>query len=342
MIAVLVVVVSAFVFSAVLTRQFSDPASRMHFLDHPNERSLHTNPTPRTGGVAINAGLLVATVVGLAFSDGTGQLAWLGAAGLLVAGLSFLDDIKGVSVANRFIGHMLAAGVVMVGGLILPGLDLPGLAWHWPVWVGVVFTALYLVWMINLYNFMDGMDGFAGGMAVVGFGTLAVLGALTGHIVFFVANLTVAAAAAGFLLFNFPPARIFMGDTGSSVLGLLAGGLSLWGVVDRVFPFWVAVLTFSPFIVDASVTLVRRLLCGERVWQAHKTHYYQRLVQLGWGHHKTVVVEYGLMLACGACAVVGAQVGVTGQWLILIGWCLIYPALMLLVSRLEQRATTHA
>jgi len=342
MIAALFALAGAFALSSILTRQFCDPASRLHFLDHPNERSLHTNPTPRTGGVAINAGLFLAAVVGLIFSDASGPLAWLSAASLLVAGFSFLDDMKGISVASRFIGHMIAAAVVMMGGLILPGLDLPGFSWHWPVWVGVAFTALYLVWMINLYNFMDGMDGFAGGMAVIGFGTLAMLGLLAGHWFLFIASLVVAAAASGFLLFNFPPARIFMGDTGSSVLGLLAGGFSLWGVVDRVFPFWVAVLVFSPFIVDASVTLVRRLLRGELVWEGHKTHYYQRLVQLGWGHRKTVILEYGLMLACGASAVLGTQVGTASQWLILIGWCFIYPALMLLVSRLERRAITPA
>jgi UDP-N-acetylmuramyl pentapeptide phosphotransferase/UDP-N-acetylglucosamine-1-phosphate transferase len=342
MITALIAVVGAFLLSAFLTRQFCDPTSRLHFLDHPNERSLHTNPTPRTGGVAINAGLLLAAVMGVVFSEGNGHLAWLVLAASLVAMISFLDDIKGVSVASRFLGHVIAAGLVMTGGLILPGLELPGLAWSWPVWAGVAFSVPFLVWMINLYNFMDGMDGFAGGMAVIGFGTLAVLAALAGHLGLFFANLAVAAAAAGFLLFNFPPARIFMGDTGSSVLGLLAGGMSLWGVVDRVFPFWAAILAFSPFIVDASVTLVRRLLRGERVWQAHKTHYYQRLVQSGWGHRKTVMVEYGLMLACGASAVLGMQVGTASQWLILVGWCLIYPVLMLLVSRLERRATTPA
>jgi UDP-N-acetylmuramyl pentapeptide phosphotransferase/UDP-N-acetylglucosamine-1-phosphate transferase len=187
---------------------------------------------------------------------------------------------------------------------------------------------------------MDGMDGFAGGMGVIGFGTLALLGGLAGNVAFLSVNLVIASAVAGFLVFNFPPARIFMGDTGSAALGLLAGGVSLWGAREGVFPFWIAVLVFSPFIVDATVTLLGRLRRGERVWQAHKTHYYQRLVQSGWGHRKTVIVEYGLMLACGASAVVGVHVGTTAQWLILVGWCLIYPALMRLVARLEQRVTT--
>jgi len=186
------------------------------------------------------------------------------------------------------------------------------------------------------------MDGFAGGMAVWGFGSFAVLGLMAGNMTFVGVSLVVAAAAAGFLVFNFPPARIFMGDTGSATLGLLAGGLSLWGSRDRVFPFWAAVLVFSPFIVDATVTLMRRLGRGERVWQAHRTHYYQRLVQSGWGHRKTVLAEYGLMAACGASAVVGTRLDSAGQWLTIIGWCLAYPILMVLVTRLERRALTSA
>jgi len=334
----LVAVFGAFLVSAVLTRQFCDPASRLHFLDHPNERSLHTNPTPRTGGVAINAGLLLAAVVYQAFSDDIGLLVWLSAACLLVAVLSFVDDMKGVSVAGRFLGHTIAAGVVMAGGLILPGLELPGLAWSWPAWAGIVFTAIYLVWMINLYNFMDGMDGFAGGMAVIGFGTLALLGLLAGHQLFFMASLVVAAAACGFLLFNFPPARIFMGDTGSSVLGLLVGGFSLWGVEEQVFPFWVAILVFSPFIVDASVTLVRRLTRGERVWKAHKTHFYQRLVQSGWGHRKTLLYEYILMVACGFSAVVSHSLSQQWQIALLLFWVAAYPLLMAGVHLVEKKA----
>lgn len=339
--SMLITVLSAFVLTAVLTRQFCNPTSRLHFLDHPNERSLHTRPTPRTGGVAISVGLFAAAVIGWTYWVNTVALAWLGAASLLVAGISFLDDIKGISVAGRLFGHSVAAGLVVgMGGLLLPTLELPGLVWQGPVWAGALFSVLYLVWMINLYNFMDGMDGFAGGMAVFGFGTFALLGMLAGHSLFFGVNLVVAAAAAGFLLFNFPPARIFMGDTGSSVLGLLAGSLSLWGVIDKVFPFWLAILTFSPFIVDATVTLLRRLLQRrERVWVAHKTHYYQRLVQLGWGHRKTVLAEYTLMLSCAGCAVWAATSSTWIQSAILGFWVLAYLLLAVLVHALQRRRT---
>jgi UDP-N-acetylmuramyl pentapeptide phosphotransferase/UDP-N-acetylglucosamine-1-phosphate transferase len=191
--------------------------------------------------------------------------------------------------------------------------------------------------MLNLYNFMDGMDGIAGGMAVFGFGTFAVFGLLAGATLFSVLNLIIAAAALGFLVFNFPPARIFMGDVGSSTLGLLAAALSLWGVRDGIFPFWIALLVFSPFIVDATVTLLRRLWRRERIWHAHKTHYYQRLVQAGWGHRKTVLLEYAIMLGCGISALWSMRATDEIQMAILIAWILFYFAFFFWVSRIARQ-----
>jgi UDP-N-acetylmuramyl pentapeptide phosphotransferase/UDP-N-acetylglucosamine-1-phosphate transferase len=192
--------------------------------------------------------------------------------------------------------------------------------------------------MINLYNFMDGMDGFAGGMAVIGFSTLAWLGRADAG--FAAVCLTVAAASAGFLIHNFPPAKIFLGDTGSTTLGFLAAACSLWGSKADLFPFWVALLVFSPFIVDATVTLLRRLLRGEKVWEAHRKHYYQRLVLLGWGHRRTVLVEYALMLACAGSAELAIHLSPAGQATLAAGWLLIYGLLMWGVGRLERRRAT--
>jgi UDP-N-acetylmuramyl pentapeptide phosphotransferase/UDP-N-acetylglucosamine-1-phosphate transferase len=329
----------AFVVSALLTRRFCDPASRLHLLDHPNERSLHTRPTPRTGGVAILAGLLSAALFGWIGPGGPTLDFGLVVGVALLAVLSFLDDRYGLPVGVRLPGHLAASALLVFGGLSLPALSLPGWEWPWPTWIGTSFSLLFLIWMVNLYNFMDGMDGFAAGMAVIGYGTFALLGYLAGNQSFILLSLVVAAAAGGFLLFNFPPARIFMGDTGSSVLGLLAGGLSIWGVRDGVFPFWVALLVFSPFIVDATATLLRRLRRGERVWEAHKTHYYQRLVQSGWGHRKTVLSEYALMLACGFSALLAQRLEAGGQGAVILFWCLAYPALMFAVHRLEKNKT---
>lgn len=323
--------------SAWLTRSLADPRSRFQILDHPNERSLHSRPTPRTGGVAIVTSMLAGLALVAIAGEARAELPWLVAGVAILAGVSFLDDRRGLPVRIRLAGQFAAAAMLAGGGLVLPSVSLPGAEWAWPAGGGAVFSLLFLVWMANLYNFMDGMDGFAGGMGVVGFGTLALLGHLSGNTAVFAVNLVIAAAAGGFLLFNFPPARIFMGDTGSAVLGLLAGGMGLWGAHEGAYPFWAALLAFSPFIVDATVTLVRRLLQGKRVWEAHRTHYYQRLVQLGWGHRKTVLLEYLLMVACGASAVGAVGRPVEVQWAVIGCWGVGYATLALGVRALERR-----
>lgn len=327
--------------SAWLTRCFSQPDSRWYIVDHPNERSLHTRPTPRTGGVAIAAAIAVGVLFALFWLEADmGRLAWLGAGGLLVAGISFLDDRLDLSPALRFVVQVLVAALLVNTGFSITHVDLPGVSFVLEGTVGVAVSGLFIVWMMNLYNFMDGMDGFAGGMSVIGFATLGWLGAAAGHDLFALLSLVVAAAALGFLFFNFPPARIFMGDVGSSVLGLLAAAMSLWGISERVFPFWTPVLVFSPFIFDATATLIRRLYKGERVWRAHKTHYYQRLVQLGWGHRRTVLREYGLMIGCALSAIWAISSSVLIQWLVIGGWVVAYGLLArFVISREAQHAS---
>jgi UDP-N-acetylmuramyl pentapeptide phosphotransferase/UDP-N-acetylglucosamine-1-phosphate transferase len=340
MISLLAISVFAFVLSAFLTRRYCDPTSRLYLLDHPNDRSLHTRPTPRTGGVAIFVALAGAVAIWSLGADSISALYGLVAGAIFIAALSFIDDRKGLSVSTRLPGHLFAAVLLVIGGLSLSEFSLPGMVLYWPEWLGVLFSILFLTWMINLYNFMDGMDGLAAGMAVIGFGTFALFGYMAGNLIFLAINLIIVSAVSGFLMFNFPPARIFMGDTGSSLLGLLAGGLSIWGARDEVFPFWVALLVFSPFIVDATTTLVRRLGNGERVWQAHKSHFYQRLVQSGWSHRKTAFYEYSLMLACGVSALSVLHLDTHWQTALILFWCLFYPLLMFGVHRKEKRTNS--
>jgi UDP-N-acetylmuramyl pentapeptide phosphotransferase/UDP-N-acetylglucosamine-1-phosphate transferase len=189
---------------------------------------------------------------------------------------------------------------------------------------------------------MDGMDGFAGGMAVVGFGTFALLGLTADQPLFAALSLVVSGAVGGFLVFNFPPARIFMGDTGSSALGLAAAGFSSWGAQLNVFPFWISILVFSPFIVDASVTLLRRSLRKEKIWQAHRTHYYQRLVQLGCGHRNTVLGEYVVILGCAATAIAVVGRGTACEVVAAVSWAIFYVVAGFSVSRWERRVASRA
>jgi UDP-N-acetylmuramyl pentapeptide phosphotransferase/UDP-N-acetylglucosamine-1-phosphate transferase len=311
--------------------------ARFTALDHPNERSLHTRPVPRGGGVAIVLAAVLTSAVGYHFTTLPSGFFILGAAGLVVAVISFIDDQRALSATIRIATHIFAAAVVVYAGYQLPHDLLPGYTLVPTRPVSIALTMLFVVWMTNLYNFMDGMDGFAGGMAVFGFGGFAIFGALADDVVFAFVNAIIAAAAGGFLLFNFPPARIFMGDVGAALLGFLAAAFTLWGGRDGVVPFWAALLLFSPFIVDATYTILRRGARRERIWEAHRTHIYQRLVQCGWGHRKTVLAEYVLMSTCLLTAVWATRHVLAVQQLVIAAWAITYAMLILAVARYERQ-----
>jgi len=333
-----VITLFAFAISAGLTRVLSHPSFRLRMLDHPNERSLHSVPTPRGGGVAIVSAILAMVIVQmLLHAQGPSIITWILVGALLIAGVSFLDDRFTIVPSYRLSVHFFAGVVLIFGGLTAKSLVLPGITWAWPAGLAIVASMLLILWLVNLYNFMDGMDGFAAGMTVIGFGVMAILGWSAKEPFFTGFNLVIAGSAAGFLVFNFPPARIFMGDVGSSTLGFLVAACILWASREGIFPVWIAIMIFSPFIVDATVTLVRRVLRRERIWEAHKSHYYQRLVELGWGHRKTVLWEYFLMVLCGLSAIIAMQLSVRYQWVVIMTWVTVYIILMLSVRRLETR-----
>lgn len=209
-------------------------------------------------------------------------------AAFALAAVSVLDDVRGLPVALRFLVHFVAA----VACLLALGLS----GW------ALLPAMLAVVWMTNLYNFMDGADGLAGGMATIGFGALALAAWLGGAPELAAFCAAVASASVAFLHFNFPPARVFMGDAGSIPLGFLAATLGIMGAMQDVWPWVFPLLVFSPFIIDSSVTLVRRALQGEKIWQAHRSHYYQRLVLMGASHRQLALASWGLMLICAGLA----------------------------------------
>lgn len=294
-------------------------------LDAPNARSLHRAPVPRTGGIGIHFGVVLAWLL---VQPGLPATLWLTFAILLAVSLA--DDIRGLPVSLRFTVSVLASGLLAATLL------------HEHVGVaGVLVATLAIAWMSNLYNFMDGSDGLAGGMAMFGFAFYGVAAALAGSTSFALANFSVAAAAAAFLVFNFHPARVFMGDVGSVPLGFLAGALGIVGWIERDWPWWFPALVFSPFIVDASVTLARRATRRERVWEAHRDHYYQRMVQLGWGHRGTALAGYALMLACGVLGLVATTAPVAGQMAIMAALVLAYAGMLIGIGRAWTRRS-HA
>lgn len=331
--ALVAVALLAFGASALLTQRL---AQGLGPLDHPNERSLHTRPIPRSGGLGVLAGVGLTLLALWLLAETSAQLPWLALALLLVAAVSFADDLKPLAPLVRLIGQAAAAVLLIAGGFVWDRLELPGLVWTFPFWLAWVLSLLLIVWMINLYNFMDGMDGLAGGMAVFGFASLAWFGWQGGETTYTLVCLGTAAAAGGFLLHNLPPARIFLGDVGSSSLGLVAAASALWGAQLGLFPLWVAGLIFSPFILDATWTLLVRLARGERIWQAHRSHHYQRLVLAGWGQRKTLIHAYGLMAAVAACALAAPRLTVGEQWLLMAAWGAIYWLIHLRIARIAQ------
>ena len=256
-------------------------------LDRPNERSLHETPVPRTGGLAVLAG--IASVLPFA-----GMRFWMPLLlAALLAAVSLYDDLRGLPRRARFAAHFAAAGV-LVWYLLSPMHP-----------AELVVLALAVVWITNLYNFMDGADGVAGGMAVVGFSAYAAGAALAGEGALAALCAAVAAASGAFLVHNFHPARLFLGDAGSIPLGFLAAALGIVGWRNDAWPLWFPLLVFGPFIGDATVTLARRLARREKVWEAHREHYYQRIVRMGMGHRGAALVGYALMAACAGLALAG-------------------------------------
>jgi UDP-N-acetylmuramyl pentapeptide phosphotransferase/UDP-N-acetylglucosamine-1-phosphate transferase len=217
-----------------------------------------------------------------------------------LAALCQIDDRRGLSARIRFAAQLLAVTVICA---VYP---LPVTWWVWPLLV------VAMVWMTNLYNFMDGADGLAGGMALIGFGTYAVA-AIPLALPLAGASASVAGAALGFLFFNRSPARLFLGDAGSIPLGFLAGTLGLIGWSAHAWAFWFPLMVFLPFIADASVTLARRLLRGERFWEAHREHFYQRMIQMDTGHGRTIRAWYALMLAGAMLALCMVNLDAKGQ-----------------------------
>lgn len=245
-------------------------------MDIPNARSSHTTPTPRGGGLAVVVPFLLAMLLlraaGLVPAD---ELHGLLLAGGAVAVVGFLDDHGHVPALWRLVVHFAAAagllGLVGPPGFSALGLSvLPGAAL-------VVVAVAYVVWLLNLYNFMDGIDGVAAGEGIAVAGGGALLAVLVGGGVELVLPpLVLMAALAGFLVWNAPPARIFMGDVGSGFVGITLAAFSLYAGRHHEALFWAWLILLGVFVTDATFTLLRRLLRGERVYEAHRSHAYQR------------------------------------------------------------------
>lgn len=298
-------------------------------VDHPNERSLHDHPIPRIGGIAVHAAAAIVAAAGCVLARipigiPTLLAAILAAAAALFV-FSLVDDRRSLSVRSRLFAQLACAGIVSF-------LALPPLPWAAGLAIGLCIM-LAIVWMTNLYNFMDGANGLASGMSVIGFGAYAWLAARHTDAALALVALALAGASLGFLRYNFGTARAFLGDSGSIPLGFFAGALGLYGWSVDVWRWWTPVAVFLPFVADASLTLLQRAVRGEKLWKAHREHAYQRLVLMGWSHSRVASWAYALMIVCAACAVALQDREATLQWLGIAGLALPVAAGWLFIER---------
>jgi UDP-N-acetylmuramyl pentapeptide phosphotransferase/UDP-N-acetylglucosamine-1-phosphate transferase len=311
-------------------------AMAKRIMDIPNARSSHSRPMPRAGGVGIVVTLCVATLVIASFA----QVHWPSmlvvlASALGVAAVGLMDDLRGLPAHVRFGVHVLAAAAAVTSGAridIIAGFSLGP--------AGPALSVLWIVAVTNIYNFMDGIDGIAAGVAVLAGLGLATLSTLHGDPLLVLLSSALAGSSLGFLVHNFPPASVFMGDVGSGFIGfvlavlvLLVGSTSSQG--NALLP---ASFVLAPFLVDATLTLARRVARGERWYEAHRSHYYQRLVILGYSHRVVSLLYYGLTLV----AIVGSIAYVWGPEglgiAILLASATPLVVLLIAVPRLESRA----
>ena len=276
--------IAVFILSLVLTWSVRRYALAKNIMDYPNHRSSHALPTPRGGGLAFVVAFLITVpfVAHLDLVTLAGSLALIGA-GLFLAVLGFLDDFNHIEAIWRLLGHFSACvlAVFWLGGM--PSITF--FAWTLPAnLIADAFAVIYLVWLLNLYNFMDGIDGLAGVEAVsVCLGAAGVYW-LSGIPGLMALPLLLAASVAGFLFWNFPPARIFMGDAGSSFLGFILGVLSIQSANINKAYFWSWLILLGVFIVDATFTLIRRACNGAKIHEAHRSHAYQQAASIFGGH----------------------------------------------------------
>lgn len=269
-------------------------------IDIPNDRSSHSAPTPRGGGLPIVAAVLTGVTALAIWRDVLSPLTlftWLGA-GVIVATIGWMDDRRSLSPRLRLLAHIAAALLTILGAGAFGEVRLPFVGSVVLGWVGVPLTLLWIVGLTNAYNFMDGIDGLAAGQAVVGGIFWTIIGWQTDIELIIWAGILISSASFGFLLHNWPPAQIFMGDVASGFLGFSFASLGLMAnhVPNREPFFGIGALLLSVFVFDSGYTFLRRVLKRESVFKAHRSHLYQRLIITGLSHSHVTAVYMMLSL----------------------------------------------
>ena len=321
--------------TTILTLYFLIPyLKKKAFLDIPNERSSHTKVTPRGGGLGLLAGVIAGSITAFVLALPVPHYTFfIGLA--LMAGTSFADDRKSLPVIVRLSAHILAMGLVIwyTGGL--KRLPFPGPLDFELGYFGFIISAIWIVSVINFFNFLDGIDGFAGSQAMIAGIALSIItwgGSVS------VISTTIAIAAFGFLLYNWHPAKVFMGDVGSITLGFAFATLPFYSgnfkIEESVFSTAIFIWFF---LADGAFTLIRRLLNKERIWEAHRSHLYQRLNKSGWPHHKIVCTVMSMAVCLIGIQVYFFKTNQAINWISILSGAIFFVLYIFLVSSIENK-----
>jgi UDP-GlcNAc:undecaprenyl-phosphate GlcNAc-1-phosphate transferase len=327
-------------FSAVLTLLL---VRHLRILDVPNERSSHSIPTPRGGGLAIVGGFLLGIslihLLGDVTPIRTAFFAGFLVALLLIAAVSFFDDFRPSGVSVKMATQLIAIGIVMATGTVIDELHLPWLGPTSLGWSAYPLTLLWILGLTNAYNFMDGLDGIAASSAAIAGAFFSVIAYQQGSPFIYLAVLALCAASCGFLIFNWPPARIFMGDVGSTFLGFAFAVMAVMAARydhSQTSLFVVPLLLFH-FIFDTVFTFARRYLRGENVLQAHRTHLYQLLNRSGYSHRTVSLIYSGMGVLQGLGAIWMVNIPGGQRMLVFLPFLLMQTVYAIGVVRMAKR-----
>jgi Fuc2NAc and GlcNAc transferase len=303
----------SFLLSVLLTIYYRGVAVRHKILDVPNERSSHKQPIPRGAGITffisfnfVLALLIHQDILTMKYTFPV----FLGGPVILLLG--YWDDLSSIPATVRLTVHLMVSFFVftLISSGFSQAVEISFLP-NWPL-LTTAFCILFIAWFINLYNFMDGCDGLATSVGMVGAGLISLLSYLSGHVDLATIYLILAYSLAGFLVFNWHPAKVFMGDAGAYYLGYVFGALALVSKMYYDSSLYIHLIILGLFVVDATWTLFRRALRGERVFNAHRQHAFQKLIKKGWGHAR----------------VTSLYVLITVLWLFpMAAFCMAYPTL---------------
>lgn len=311
-------------------------------LDIPNHRSSHEVPTPRGAGIVIVALILMAFLSACWLYSVEISWSYL-IGGALVAAISWLDDVRSVSFIYRFLVHSVAAGMVLFELGYWNQVDLPLIDSNVYFGVaGIAITFLWIVWVINAYNFMDGIDGIAGIQACAASGGWLLVAIWLTNPLMALFSAAVFGSSLGFLLHNWHPARVFLGDVGSAFLGFTFAVMPLLmarnqSIAVESLPIF-AILFLWPFVFDTALTFARRLLRGDKVWTAHREHLYQRMVRSG-HKHNTVSKMYGLAASLIIASILAAVINRSFFEIVAVLVTFSMTVLLIIVSLLKKRLT---